>query len=287
MVLGNLREILYVMKEKSVVREAWDKTLVLAKFLCGLRVTNTYLCTVVVPYGPSMLPTLSLTGDLLLAERISTRFDMVRRGDIVLVRSPEVPRKVVTKRLIGMEGDSVSYVVDPQNSDRCETIVVPKGHVWVEGDNVYVSNDSRKFGPVPYGLIEAKVLWRAKGIDLGVLVYAIPINDHFLLSHSTKGKIDKAARTLELKLMDVLAEMSSKEEKILNDEVAAVVGPIKHAEIRCFLEWKVTLCTNIILNMATQGFWITGTKENEGCSGIRRVFCGRGLEDLAETLKFW
>lgn len=49
---------------------------------------------------------------------------MVRRGDIVLVRSPEVPRKLVTKRLIGMEGDSVKYVVDPENSDRCETVVV-------------------------------------------------------------------------------------------------------------------------------------------------------------------
>ncbi|XP_048331981.1 mitochondrial ATP-independent inner membrane protease subunit 1a-like isoform X2 [Ziziphus jujuba] len=151
------KELLFVMKEKSIVREAWDKTLGLAKLLCGLHVTNAYLCTFVLTYGPSMLPTLSLTGDLLLAERISTRFGMVRRGDIVLVRSPKVPTKVVTKRLIGMEGDSVTYIVDPENSDRCETIV---GHVWVEGDNIYVSNDSRKFGPVPYGLLQGKVFWR-------------------------------------------------------------------------------------------------------------------------------
>lgn len=75
-------------------------------------------------YGPSMLPTLSLTDSLVLAERISTRFGMVRPGDIVLLRSPNVPTKVVAKRLIGMEGDTVSYFVDPKNSDRCETIVV-------------------------------------------------------------------------------------------------------------------------------------------------------------------
>ena len=30
-------------------------------------------------------------------------------------------------------------------------------HVWVEGDNIYYSRDSRQFGPVPYSLLEGKV----------------------------------------------------------------------------------------------------------------------------------
>jgi inner membrane protease subunit 1 len=34
------------------------------------------------------------------------------------------PRKIMTKRVIGVEGDSVTYVVEPKNSDRTETIVV-------------------------------------------------------------------------------------------------------------------------------------------------------------------
>lgn len=71
-----------------------------------------------------MLPTLSLTGDLLLAEKLSTQFGCVRPGDIVLVRSPVIPRRIVTKRLIGMEGDTITYIVDPGKSDRKETIVV-------------------------------------------------------------------------------------------------------------------------------------------------------------------
>jgi inner membrane protease subunit 1 len=71
-----------------------------------------------------MLPTFNLTGDLFLADRLSTRFGKVGRGDVVLVRSPEDPRKVVAKRLLGMEGDSVTYVVDPKNTDRSETVVV-------------------------------------------------------------------------------------------------------------------------------------------------------------------
>ena len=71
-----------------------------------------------------MLPTFNLTGDLFLSERLSVWFGKVGPGDIVLVRSPENPRKVMAKRLLGMEADSVTYVVDPKNSDKCETIVV-------------------------------------------------------------------------------------------------------------------------------------------------------------------
>lgn len=71
-----------------------------------------------------MLPTFSLMGDLVLTKRVSTRFGRVSTGDIVLVRSPENARKVVIKRVKGMEGDSVTYVVDPKNSDARQTVVV-------------------------------------------------------------------------------------------------------------------------------------------------------------------
>ncbi|XP_019055497.1 PREDICTED: mitochondrial inner membrane protease subunit 1-like isoform X2 [Nelumbo nucifera] len=136
---------------RSTAKEVWDRTLIVAKFLCVLHVTNTYICTPTLVYGPSMLPTLNLTGDVILAERISTRLGKVGPGDIVLVRSPENPRKTVSKRVMGMEGDRVTFLVDPKKSDRCRTIV---------GDNVYASRDSRHFGPVPCGLIQAKVFFR-------------------------------------------------------------------------------------------------------------------------------
>ncbi|OVA07085.1 Peptidase S26A [Macleaya cordata] len=149
-----------LVKYKSIVKEAFDRTVIVAKFLCFLHVTNNYICTPALVYGPSMLPTLNLTGDLILAERISTRLGKVSPGDIVLVRSPENPRKIVTKRVMGMEGDSVTFLVDPKSTDRCQTITVPKGHVWIQGDNIYASNDSRHFGPIPYGLVQGKVFCR-------------------------------------------------------------------------------------------------------------------------------
>ncbi|KAL5774051.1 hypothetical protein ACOSP7_011608 [Xanthoceras sorbifolium] len=144
----------------NFAKEGVDKAVLLGKCFCCIHVVNTYFCSLVLGYGPSMLPTISSSSSLLLAERVSHRFNDVGPGDIVIVRSPEVPTKVVIKRVIGLEDDRVSYVVDPKNSEKSETVVVPKGHIWVEGDNIYHSNDSRNFGAVPYGLLQGKVFWR-------------------------------------------------------------------------------------------------------------------------------
>ncbi|KAL4317671.1 hypothetical protein AHAS_Ahas15G0408400 [Arachis hypogaea] len=85
--------------------------------------------------GPSMLPTIDLIPTIFFGERISTRFGKVTRGDIVIIRSPQNPRKLLAKRLVGMEDDTVTYISNPDEPDKHETIVVPKGHVWIQGDN--------------------------------------------------------------------------------------------------------------------------------------------------------
>ncbi|KAH9619225.1 hypothetical protein KSS87_010715 [Heliosperma pusillum] len=110
--------------------------------------------------GASMLPTMGVSGDIVFVDLISPRFGKTVPRDIVIVRSPECPRKVITKRLIAQAGDSVTFLVDPKNSEQSKTVVVPKGHVWIQGDNIYDSRDSRAFGPVPYGLLYGKVFWR-------------------------------------------------------------------------------------------------------------------------------
>ncbi|KAH7847875.1 hypothetical protein Vadar_031220 [Vaccinium darrowii] len=107
----------------TIAKYGLDKSFMVAKFLCFVHVTNTYLCGLGEAEGPSMLPTLSLTGDLILAERISARFGKLGPGDIVFVRSPEDPRTILVKRVKGMEGDSVTYIVDPKNSDRRKTVI--------------------------------------------------------------------------------------------------------------------------------------------------------------------
>ncbi|XP_019108134.1 uncharacterized protein LOC104907330 isoform X2 [Beta vulgaris subsp. vulgaris] len=108
-------------------------------------------------YGPSMLPTLNMRGDVLIVDRLSHHLGKLELGDVVLVKSPQNPRRILTKRVLGMEGDVVSFNAHTGN---LKTLVVPKGHVWIQGDNIYASTDSRNFGPVSYGLIQGKAYCR-------------------------------------------------------------------------------------------------------------------------------
>jgi nickel-type superoxide dismutase maturation protease len=73
--------------------------------------------------GPSMSPTVR-HGDRLLVRRVR-RPDDVRIGDVVLARFPARPDLLVVKRVVR---------------------AVPGGH-WVVGDNPFVADDSRAFGP--------------------------------------------------------------------------------------------------------------------------------------------
>ncbi|KAI3525248.1 hypothetical protein L2E82_02317 [Cichorium intybus] len=152
-------------KWTAIAKESVDRAAIFAKFLCLLHVTNNYIFAPTLVYGPSMLPTLNLTGDVVLSEFISHRLGKVGPGDVVLIQSPENPRKMITKRIVAMEGEVVSFLVDPSRSEKSRTVVVPKGHVWIQGDNIYASKDSRNFGPIPYGLIQGKVCCRVWPID--------------------------------------------------------------------------------------------------------------------------
>ena len=72
--------------------------------------------------GPSMSPTVR-SGDRLLVRRLRSPGD-VRPGDVVLARFPSRPDLLVVKRV---------------------RRAVPGGH-WVEGDNPFVTDDSRAYG---------------------------------------------------------------------------------------------------------------------------------------------
>lgn len=76
------------------------------------------------PIGPSMLPTFNLTGDVLAVNKVPTWWGQLNNGDVVLMRSPENPRKHIVKRVLGVEGEMVAYLVDPANSDTTKTVMV-------------------------------------------------------------------------------------------------------------------------------------------------------------------
>ncbi|MDY2788457.1 MAG: signal peptidase I [Atopobium sp.] len=151
--------------------------LVLSMFIRTF-VAEVYL----VPSG-SMLQTIQL-GDRLVGEKITYRFAEPKAGDIVTFKSPEDNTTILVKRVIATGGQTVALqegkvVVDGKALDEPYTAgklsypldqvavegglsypyTVPKGYVWVMGDNRTNSLDSRYFGPVPVANITSRCLF--------------------------------------------------------------------------------------------------------------------------------
>ncbi|CAN0578941.1 unnamed protein product, partial [Ectocarpus sp. 12 AP-2014] len=39
---------------------------------------------------------------------------------------------------------------------------VPQGHVWLEGDNLSNSSDSRTYGPIPLAMVRGRVFFKVR-----------------------------------------------------------------------------------------------------------------------------
>jgi inner membrane protease subunit 2 len=104
-------------------------------------------------------------------------------------RSPQHPEVLAIKRIIALEGDTV-YTRAPYPYP---TAVVPRNHVWVEGDNKdgHKTLDSNYYGPIAKPLIVGKVThvllpWNSFG--------AIPWSDYKGRTKVIKGQPDDAPR---------------------------------------------------------------------------------------------
>ncbi|KAJ3493717.1 hypothetical protein NLJ89_g10953 [Agrocybe chaxingu] len=117
--------------------------------------------------GPSMLPTLADSGEIVIEEFLTYRFfpEKLQRGDLITVESPIERGRVICKRLIGLPGDIVCVDPTGQMAPSTEHVVIPKGHIWISGDNAAASRDSRMYGPVPMGLIRGRLYARVSNLS--------------------------------------------------------------------------------------------------------------------------
>jgi signal peptidase I len=176
-------------KTQSTIREYLEALLIAGVFL-GF--TNTFLVKTFYIPSASMERTL-LVGDHLFVNRFiygPTASDLVgklmpvravRRGDIVIFRSPEEPQIDMVKRCVALPGDEVRVVdkrlyvngdwvddsavtqhSDPRvlagSRDNFGPLIVPDDHYFCMGDNRDNSNDSRFWGTVPAYFVKGRAL---------------------------------------------------------------------------------------------------------------------------------
>ncbi|KAL4930868.1 putative mitochondrial inner membrane protease subunit 1 [Aspergillus undulatus] len=112
--------------------------------------------------GPSMYPTFSPRGDYLLISKLHKHGRGIEVGDVVRFWHPSFVGVYGAKRVLGMPGDFVcrDQALGTEAGRTGEMIRVPEGHVYVGGDNLPWSRDSRNYGPLPMGLINGKVVAR-------------------------------------------------------------------------------------------------------------------------------
>lgn len=149
--------------------------LVLAFLLRTLVIEPRYI-----PSG-SMEPTLQV-GDRILVEKLSHRWHLPQRGDIIVFYPPfldqETHSKAYIKRVIALPGDRLSihagqlflngipqiepYISEPIDYDLPEQgeILIPPGYLWVMGDNRNNSNDSHVWGYLPRQNIIGRAIFR-------------------------------------------------------------------------------------------------------------------------------
>ncbi|RAH56274.1 mitochondrial inner membrane protease subunit 1 [Aspergillus piperis CBS 112811] len=129
---------------------------------CACTLIWEHLITVQLSEGPSMYPTFSPRGDYLLISRVHKHGRGIQVGDVVRFYHPTFLGVNGAKRVIGLPGDFVcrDLPFSREVGGEGEMIRVPEGHVYLAGDNLPWSRDSRNYGPIPMALINGKIIAR-------------------------------------------------------------------------------------------------------------------------------
>jgi signal peptidase I len=177
-----------IQPKKLVVQRWWVYLLliVIAYFLnYGIAIfVKTYIAEVFMVPTRGMAPTIQ-PGDRIIVDKLWTDPGRLRRNDVVVFQSPDMPSVLFVMRLVGLAGDHLSIIDGrkfhindreiefselhlngellrgnsvPAVADR----TVAADSFFVVGDNLNLSRDSRTFGDVPnrnlFGTARA-ILW--------------------------------------------------------------------------------------------------------------------------------
>ena len=141
-------------------KHQYVNTLLVFNVYAGMCLFDKYGVRIITCHGPSMVPTIDKSDNIMLVDSFTTTFlREPRKGEIILVDNPFKDATLV-KRVLYTETEMAEFY--SKRTDRIEKVYVPPGHVWIEGDNKDHSKDSRDFGPISIcavqGVVRAR-LW--------------------------------------------------------------------------------------------------------------------------------
>lgn len=132
-------------------------------------------------HGSSMEPTFD-SGEYLIIDQLTYRFESPHRGDVVVMRYPKEPSTFFIKRIIGLPDETVeiagkNLIIHPKGGGTPFTLdesfldpsrvgteygtyALGSNEYFVMGDNRIVSSDSRSWGPLPKQDIVGRALLR-------------------------------------------------------------------------------------------------------------------------------
>ena len=160
---------------------AWRENIesILWAVALALAIRTLIIAPFKIPSG-SMRPTL-IEGDRILVNKFLYHFRPPHRGDIIVFRYPDDPKRPFIKRLVAVGGDTVEirdghllvngvllekpevfrtnhYYNQGPNGQAHQVIQVPNEAFYVLGDNSGSSHDSRFWGFVPKRLLIGRAL---------------------------------------------------------------------------------------------------------------------------------
>jgi len=186
--MNKIKDIFTQLQDKeSVWYQVFDLVRFVAICLAIVIPVRIFIAQPFIVEGESMTPTFQ-DKNYLIVDQLSYRLSDPQRGDVIVFKYPDNPKRFFIKRIIGTPGDTISFdgkVISITNEEYPEGLVLDEPYIarevfhsetttlgeeqyYVMGDNRSNSSDSRSWGPLDESFITGRAwlrLWPLSKIN--------------------------------------------------------------------------------------------------------------------------